>query len=910
MKTEENFNTPLLLPDYVINGVLENGFRYFIMEHKKPKDRILLWLVVEVGSLHEKPSERGIAHYIEHMAFKGSMNFRSGEIMDFFHNIGVETGAGINALTGIDRTVYKIEIPSDNEEALDKALISLSDYGCSISFPGEEVEKERQVILEEIRICSDLQDRISNQHGKIKFKGSSYDDKNPIGKEEIVKKITSGDLRKFYLKWYRPDNMFLLAIGDITPEKIKDKIINIFGNLPSAKKKINNYVPFKSHKEIYTGIIKDMELKQSSIYITYLRDPLPVKTVGDYKRKLLNNIIFEIINMRLIDETVNNISSPLTQAGCALASNYKSLNEVRFICTIKNDDIIEALTVLYGYIEGVRQYGFSAFEFEEAVRQVFEDFKDIISSMKSIDSESYASVLSRTFIRDGIYTDPQEGYELAGKLIPLITPDEIKKYIRELFRPINMSVVIMTPPEINITEDEITCRLENVLSGGGIKYKTREINYVYDYGFLKPGNIVSRKFYKKLNITSLNLSNGLKVILKPTDFENRIYMSYFSSGGKLFETPDKPGMFDVAKMSWAVGGTEDLSQVEVERLIKRKSISFNTAGTALYGLHGYCPSDSPEELCQWFWQYLSRPGYSEEGIDYAIKMNRENINSLEETQEYLLMEEENKLMLYGNPLAIKYSAEDLEGYRNNEALRMFQELSCVPVNSQLTFTGSFDLREAVNLACKYFGSLPPGQKTHIPDCYFNTSFPPGKVRKIIYKGIGDRCVGNIIFPGLMGHDEDFPALELLVKILNKRLWNTVREEKSLVYSVNTENYPSLIIKGYGMVKVYFGTSPDKIDEVINSVFQEIDRLKNCGVSGEELNSAKKILIPIYEQNIESNIFWFENLNKITFLDYDMKKLVQYGKDVLKVTKKDILTVLEKYLDKENNITLICLPVQN
>ncbi len=894
----------LSFPPFVLRGTLTNGLKYFIMEHKKPDDRILAWLVVPVGSIHEQDCEYGIAHFIEHMGFKRTEHFPPGEVVRYFHSIGVDIGAGINAVTDVDRTIYKIEVPSDRDEYIIKGLTLLYDFASSMIFLPEEISKEKDVILEELRLDSDVMTRLYTAHRDIRFKGSPYANRYTLGTEETIKSTGSEELKRFYSYWYRPDMMALIVVGNCEPADIEKKIKHIFQSIPCPEKeKPDLIVPLKPH-HIYTGVFTDVELLESYVTIFYHRERSPVRNKRDFARRLCEEVILEMINMRICEESYNNSDTPVIHGGGCVFRKIKSFNEVKFIATIRPGREMEGLNILLGYIEGLRQKGFTDIEKEETSAQFLEGLRRASEKKETREAESYASFMMEAFMKEGVFISPDDCYSFACELLPLISARQFQETIEDLFKPDNMSVIISCPPSSGCNEDDILKTIEQVIAEGAIDYKIKELNYSYNYSSIKQGEILSRKTFR--DITELTLKNGLTVMLKTTDFERKkVYMTYVSRGGKLLEPSGKSGMFEVAKSAWAEGGTEDLNQIEIERLLRAKSISFSTTGTAAYGLRGYCTSDHMEYLFQWFWQYLVRPGYRDEAINYSIRSIQEYIRQTEQYQDGLIEEEIKRLLLPDNPMAARLSEEEILQYTDAGDLKKFQILSSVPSNSQLTLVGSFDMEEAIIFASKYFGSLPSGNNPFIEPAYLETKFPSEHIKKIIYKGIEQKCMACKIFPGSMkGTDDELP-LDLLAKILSIRFWDNIREKKGLVYSINAEHYSSGIIKNYGNLKIGFGTDPDKVDYAEECIMADIIDIKERGINSDELNIAKKILLTGYGEYLRNNSYWLGELYSSSLFNINLERIFTCKDDILHVKDEDIQSAACKYLDK--NVFLIAMP---
>jgi len=897
-------------PDNIVKGTLDNGFTYYIMKNEKPAGRVFADLIVKAGSIHEKDEERGMAHFIEHMAFNGSENFASGELVKYFESIGVDFGPDINAYTSFDRTVYSIEMPVEKEEYIDRGLLALSDYASGLFFLPEEVEKEKGIILEELRLGRDVSTRVFEQEIALTMKGSLYPDRLPIGTEETVSSFTDEDLKKFYSAWYRPDLMHLVLVGDYDPLEMEKKIKELFGKIPLPEtEKPDLLVPFKPHDEIYTGLITDAELEETSLSAGYLREPEKVVTLEDFRRDICDTILFGIINRRFAQEEYKS-DTPVVSSGAYISTWMPSMIETGFWCSAKPGRAAEALEVIMGYSEGFRNYSFSDVERKEVETELLESLRKTAEEEETIESYTYLSVIGDSAMRDNIYVSFKDTYRLVQELLPTITNEEIQSRIQYLFEPCNMSVIIEAPEKdrVELEKTAILPLVEKIMTGGGVEYELEALDYSYDYTSLVPGEVVSRKDYKELNLTIIELSNGLKVLLKPTEFDkDTVIINYSSLGGKLLQQPETPGMFAVSSGAWQSGGTEDLTQFEADRLMSSKNISLGMGGGVLYWICGSSSRNEGETLCQWMWQYLNRPGYSREGIDYSIKSVQENIRYYSQYLEGVMYEEEDKLLLPNNPLSVQATEEEVEKYTDPESLKTFQKLSFVPSNSELTILGAFEIEEGIRLACKYFGSLPAGEKPSIPSGYLETEFPQGNTERIVYKGLEEKCLGTVIFPACMYDDPEKPAVDFLADILDTRINHEIREEKSLAYSIWASQSSPVSIKGYGRFYVEFGCDPEKVYDVLDAVTAEIKDIKENGVTEEEMESTRKVILSDYKEAIETNEYWLSELDGITIFNYDPEELLKFEEKYSSVTAEQVRHMANKYLNEKNRVLLIGLP---
>src|ERR671913_2305675 len=283
----------------VITGTLPNGLQYSVRRNTRPEKRVMLQLAVKAGSVDEADDQQGLAHFLEHMAFNGTNRFKPGELIAALESTGARLGPHVNAYTSFDETVYMFTLPTDKEGLVEKGMQALADFAGGMSLDPVEIDKERGVVVEEWRGGLGAGSRLRDQQIPVLYYGSKYAERLPIGKPDVLKAFTPATLREFYARWYRPDRMALVVVGDIDPAAIEAQVKTMFGPMqkPSTPAPVRSYdVPL--HSDLLVAVATDPEATQSSVSVLRKRKRGSEGTVADYRRGLTEQAVYQMLNER------------------------------------------------------------------------------------------------------------------------------------------------------------------------------------------------------------------------------------------------------------------------------------------------------------------------------------------------------------------------------------------------------------------------------------------------------------------------------------------------------------------------------------------------------------------------------------------------------------------------------------
>ncbi|MEW5947059.1 MAG: insulinase family protein, partial [bacterium] len=840
-------------------GVLENGFAYFIRENKKPEKRAEVRLYVKAGSILEEDSEQGIAHYLEHMAFNGTANFPPGELDKFLELLGMEIGSDNNAFTSFDRTVYILTVPVEGDN-LDTAFTVMADYAGGMLFLPKEVNLERGVILEEERLGRSVERRLFEKGLQIALKGSKYPDRLPIGKVERIEKFSSDDFKRFYRTWYRADRMALAVVGDVDSPEVEAKIRKKFSALPAPPdSEPLPAFPAPRHDETYTGMITDPELPVGGAGLTLTREPSPRRTTGDFYRRTLQNVALAIYNNRLEEIASSAKNPPFKQAGAMRLREivWFDLSAVYSVANMNRE--LETLEVILREMERIRRHGVLPEEIAEQIANIEESYRQRVEEKDKTESENLLEDIGKAFYYDFIPTDVEYDQLLFSRLKSLVTLEGVSAAFREMFEPVNMTAILALPRfmKSKYTTEQIEKVIAKITSESIPPYVREEKKKDFDYSKLIPGTIAERETIEGLGITRLVFENGLRVLLKPTDFkEDEIAFNSFAPGGALLENYSTRGLAEVAELAWIWGGTGDFTRTEIERMQSGRTIRLWTDGGYNLSINGETVKKDFEETLQWLYDYITVPGFREEAVERAKKTRIDRIRDLPLNQDEFFRATSEATVCPDSPVTAVPTEQDILRV-TPEQVRRLQASSFVPRNVQFSFVGNFDLEEAVRLIARYLGSLPPAEPEPVPENARSCTFPEGITSRTIHRGMEDRTRIMVAFPGPHFLHPDVPALMVLSKIADIRLNDVLREELGGTYYTYFFYHKDYYLKGKDYLQTGFACDPGKVEFMLGKLYEVLENLKKNPPTDEEMTRAREVFKKDFEEDLKKNEFWLK-----------------------------------------------------
>lgn len=906
---------PIPVGPQVKVGKLDNGLTYYIQKNGKPADKLELRLVVHAGSILEDDDQQGLAHFLEHMAFNGSKHFKKQELVSYLQSIGVQFGADLNAYTSFDETVYILPIPTTRKEHIDRGLTVLQDWAQGLSLLGEDIEAERGIVLEEARLGKGVTDRVNKVLLPKIFNGSRYGQRLPIGKEEVLRTFKHDALRRFYRDWYRPDLMAVIAVGDIDPVEMEAMIRERFGVLENPENPRKRFATTISPRKQSEGVvITDPEANTNTIYIRYPVEPSRDDgTYGEFRRGMVETLYSLMLNMRM-QELAQQADPPFVAGGSAmsrLVRGYKSYNSS---AVLGPKGPLPAIDALVHENERARKFGFSAPELDRAKKNVMRSLERAYAERDKTDSSRYAGEYIRHFL-DG---EPIPGivheYETMRELMPGITLDEMNRFARTKV-PVHAPKLVAYTGSSKIesplpTGEEL---LAATVAAEKAELTERKEQALAESIMAQPpkaGSIVAESKDEPLGITYLVLSNGVKVLLKPTDFRNdQVLMGASRFGGQsLFDEGDiMAGRYASAVV--ASMGVNGHTPLELNKILAGK------AAAVSFGLSNYTDQVSAsagstdlETMLQLVHLKFTSPRRDEALYKSFVGKQRELARNAMARPESRFRDVLFSTLYDNHPRVPRTPRPaDFDKVGLARSLALYQQRFGSAKGMTFVFVGSFEVDAIKPLLETYIASLPAGD---IPVAYRDVGLRPvkGVVKKEVHAGTEPKSVVSMTFTGSTRYSQEeemrFAALR---EVMDIRINEVLREQHGLIYGGGMNGSIERIPYDNYVLGTSLPTGPENVDKVIAAVMEEIAQLKEKGPSDELLDKVKQGWLTYHAKAKRENSYWLAGIQAALLKGTDPHSLLRYEERVRAVTPEDVKEAARRYFDTTNYVQVVLYP---
>ena len=911
---EIDYTTKLAIDPNVRIGELDNGLIYYIRKNVKPENRVELRLVVNAGSILENDDQQGLAHFTEHMCFNGTKTFPKNELIDFLQKTGVQFGADINAYTSFDQTVYMLQLPTDEEGLVEKGFQVLEDWAHDVTLDGKEIDKERGVIIEEWRLGLGAQDRMMKKFFPVILKGSLYAERLPIGKVEILESFKHETLRDFYRDWYRPDLQAVVVVGDVDPDWAEAQVKEHFAGLKNPDNPRERVVfDLPGNDEPLIAITTDPEAMQNVILMFWKHPVLKVKTLGGLKEQITAELFTGMLNQRF-SEMSQKPDCPFVFASTGYGEFLVRTKDAYILQTMpKENQTEEALLSVLAENERVKQFGFTATEYERQKEDMLSRHEKAANEFDKTESARFAGAYVSNYLNETPIPGAKKEFKYLKKILPEITLEQVNDLAKKWVTEDNMAMVIMGPEKEGLkipTEDEILAVVEHS--------RTKELEAWIDNFREEPlipfelpgGKVVEKSENSELGFTELTLSNGVKVILKPTDFKNdEILIAAFSPGGNSRYEDD---IFLSANFASAIidkSGVGEFENVELQKKLKGKNISISPYIDEIKeGFRGSATPKDFKTLMELVWLYFDAPRKDTSAFQAFISQ----------------MENQTKFMK-GNPVIAFYDTLFKTAYPENKRLVIFpteEQIASIDLDeafeiytdrfadaSDFTFiiVGNFSIDSITPLVETYFGSLPSIQRN---ETWLDRSqmLAPGITEVVFYRGTDPQSmVGIVMSEAFEWNEANVLYLNMLKEVLQIKLIEVIREKLSGVYSpqimLNFDKYP----KSEFMMGILFGCSPKTTEKLTKAVFRELKKLRKKGPTPEDLAKVKETLLRNRETDLEKNKFWRSKIESFYFQERNPASMMDFEERVEAVTIEELKTAANIFFNPEHYVRVVLMP---
>lgn len=900
-------------PDVRI-GTLDNGLTYYIRANNEPMNRAELWLAINAGSLMEDEDQQGLAHFLEHMLFNGTENFPGMGVVDFLESVGMTFGPDVNAYTSFDETVYTIQVPTDNPETMAKAFEVLSDWAARATLAPDEIEAERGVVVEEWRLRDQTAaGRIQQQTLPFLLGDSHYAERLPIGDMDIIHSAPPETVRRFYEEWYRPDLMAVIAVGDFDVDAVEGLIQENFAPLenPATPRPRPSYdVPATDGIQYLT--VSDPEQTDTMLYFMRRRPAAVIRTPEELRHDMVSDLFYIMLNERLSD-IAREPDSPFIFANSGVGRLVRPVQIDLVLAQTPDGRVLDALDTIATEVERARLHGFSMGELNRAKAQLLSFYERTYNERANTPSSDYADEYLGNFLRREALPSIGDVFVKVQELLPEITPEEVNAKVAELTATDNRLIYVTGPQKADSplpSKEEMAATVETALARTIEPLVQQEIATNLIETPPAPAAIVATEERADLGVTIVELANGVRVWMKPTDFkDDEVVFSGFSAGGSsLVSDADFPeaGLIDTIVNE---SGAGPFTASELTKLLAGKTLSAVPYIRELAeGVEGSAAPKDLEMLFQLINLYFTAPRADE--TIFKVVQNREITSLTNRAQDpNAALEDAFVEALYGDtirrgPLPIE-AVESLDLARGFE---IYQDRFGDAGDFTFVFVGSFDIAKLTELAQIYLGTLPAaGREESWQDVA--PALPEGVIEKNVYAGEGERSIVQIVFSGPISPTiETKIELDAMAGVLDIMLREELREKRGGVYSSSAYAYTQELPRPGYFTVIAFATDPARVDELVDATFAQIDALQQNGPTEADVTKVKAQALSTLEEQLENNGFWLSSLKDYIFyassdkIDFEAQRAAAES-----LTAEKIQAAAQELLRSDRYIKIVLFP---
>lgn len=897
-------------------GILPNGMTYYIRHNAQTKGVADFYIAQKVGSILEEKRQRGLAHFLEHMAFNGTKHFPGNTlqpgIVAWCESVGIKFGANLNAYTSVDQTVYNISAaPVTREGVIDSCLLILNDWSHELLLTDKEIDKERGVIEEEWRTRRSgmAMQRLSEQAMPVIYAGTKYSDCMPIGNIDIVRTFPYNDLRDYYSKWYRPDLQAIIVVGDINEDKIEEKIKKLFAKIPLPQNPAHRiYYPIGNNEKmiLYTATDKEQPTVNFTLYMK--RDVTPKQernTIQNYADDYKTNILRMAINDRL-EELSRTKNAPFISASVRSGNFFLASTKDAFELSgvLKEGKALEAIQLLVGEVERARANGITIDELKRGKAEMLSYAENDYNDRSNRRNGEFVEQCVQNFLEETPIIEPEKELEIVRKLDKTVTIDDVNELAKTIITNQNQ-VVTMFGPDKNTFKMPTNSSIENAILKAQKQhytpYKTQNtLTERLITKLPKPGSIISERTYK-YGYTEFTLSNGLKVYVRPTNFEpDEVNLKLFSLGGKnIYPDSEMPNLTYLMAGA-TIGGVAQYNDLTLEKMLAGKTATVTPfIDNDTRGMAGTSNVKDTKTLLELVYLYFTQPRKDPQ----AFK------NLMEQQQEFLTNAHVNPMLAYNDTLhKVAYATnrmasmdkEQLKRVNYNRIMHIYKELFANAANFKLILTGNININKLRPLLCQYIATLPSNNTKETIGTY-EPKLVDGKKTYIFHKKqTTSTAITTIVIKGKMEYNNRNELLmDAIGQLLRIVYTEKVREDKGGTYSVqasgNLQHHPN----DEALLRIAFQTDPQKYNDLIPIVYKELEKMATEGPSQQDLDKVKAYELKVYNQVLRMNNYWeyvlYTDLYNGIDVDTDFRYIVE------NMTCGDIRTTLRNLLNQNNCI---------
>ncbi|HEX6040154.1 insulinase family protein [Longimicrobium sp.] len=895
----------------VVRGTLPNGLTYYVRRNAEPRARAELRLVVNAGSVLEDADQRGLAHFLEHMAFNGTRRFQEHEIVNYLERVGMRFGPDVNAYTSFDETVYMLQLPTDSAGVLDTGLQILRDWATDISLDSAEIEAERGVVMEEWRLSRGAGGRVSDRQFPFLFAGSRYAERLPIGDTSTLRTFRPATLRRFYERWYRPELMAVVAVGDFDPREIEARIREEFGGIPASAQPVDRpetTLPFPDSTRYMVTV--DPELPRGQVSINWMIPDRPDTAVADVRRGIVEGIYAGMLGDRMNEITLRP-DAPFLDVGSYQGASLRPLETFVLTASVAEGGTERGLAGLTTEVERAARHGFTAAELEREKADLLRLWEQIYAERAKTTSGQFASQYAEHFLRGGVLRTVEDDYALQTALVPAITLDEVNAAARRIAAHRDRAVLVTGPAREGLAQPT-EARLALVADSVARAPLDPWTETLSDAPLLAraptPGRVVEVDSVTDVGVIRWTLSNGARVVLKPTDFKDDEILFAATSQGGLSLLPDSLYRYgQTATAAVQLGGVGELSLTDLQKRLTGKAASVGSnVSEYSEGMNGFAAPRDVETLFQLVHLYFTQPRRDTASWTAYLQRGREALRNRGVTPESAFGDTLNAILSQNHVRARPFTTATFDSLDIDRSLAIYRERFADAGDFTFYFVGRFDPDSLRPLAETYLASLPgTGSGERWRDIGIRP--PAGVVRRTVRRGVEPKARTALVFTGPAEFSREATAeISGLAQALEIRLRERLREDLGGTYGVGVSGGVERDPYARYSFIVNFGSAPERVDELTGVVFAVLDSVRAAGPTQEEVDKVREAARRSRETALRENDFWLGRLLSYDRMGWDIRMIDDEPLSA-GLTVERLRDAARRYLDRSRYVQVSLVP---
>jgi zinc protease len=909
---------PLPIDSSVRVGKLDNGLTYYIRHNEYPKQRAEFHIAQAVGAILEEDHQNGLAHFLEHMAFNGTQHFPGKGIITYFESIGVNFGGNINAYTSLDETVYRLsDVPTYRQGIIDSALLVMHDWACGLLLLPEEIDAERGVIREEWRTGANANRRMWKASNPLKYPGSQYAKRDVIGDTAVINNFKYDALRDYYTKWYGPDNQAIIVVGDINVDEVENAIKKLWADVPARSNRGERPLySVDDNVEPIVAIVQDKEAQQTRVQVDFKKPKLPKamrQTNEAYLISILQRLVCDMLDYRFQDLALEPDAS-LVAGGAFYSELVKEKDAFSAVYLAKAGKETQALYDLLIQLEKMRRYGFNASELERVKTEMLTQYEELYNERNTVRNISYAQEYIRHYLDDEVIPGIEWEYKTLQQLLPMIDINTINNIAKQFITDQNVIVSIMAPDNDVVqvpTQEQVLEMLQQVKSAEIEAPVEEEISANLVKKEPKIGKIKSINQNKSLGTTEWILSNGIKVIFKPTEFkQDEIRMSAFSKGGTSLVATEDLASAALATDIIEFSGLADFSMTQLQKVLVGKNVSIGPSISAYREeMNGSSTVKDLETLLQLNYLYFTAPRKDEKAFQSLKEILATQLANRSKNPKAIFGDSVAMIQNNYSPRTLIFDTKALGMVSLEKALEIYKQRFANPADFTFTFVGNIDPNDeqTKTIICKWIGGLKTKSKREtIKD--HGVRAPQGEFKSYFQRSMQTKTATNRIqytsydMPYTLANDLN---MEMLGRILSTRYLESIREREGGSYGVGCSGIMDIQPVPRARLLMQFDTDPLKQAKLMSIIHEEVKTIAKDGPLATDLQKEKESMLKDYTENLEKNSYWGTVL--YMYYMYGVNYITDYKKEVEALTEQSVQKTLQQLLKSGKMFEVVMFP---